>query len=204
MRARSGQIARLGELALDVTARLDACKRELSGLSYDDLERCTLRALRDEATAQAVRERFDYVFVDEYQDTSDIQEAIVQRVSRPDNCFAVGDVKQSIYRFRGAEPSLFLEKYARYREGRGGKLLPLTRNFRSRRSILSFVNMVFERVMTGGDAEIEYRARPSPASRWRRGRGAGLPEPSRGTRGAGASPRGRMPCRYRRGACRAG
>ena len=156
MRALSGQIARLGELALDVTARLDARKRELSGLSYDDLERCTLRALRDEATAQAVRERFDYVFVDEYQDTSDIQEAIVQRVSRPDNCFAVGDVKQSIYRFRGAEPSLFLEKYARYREGRGGKLLPLTRNFRSRRSILSFVNMVFERVMTGGDAEIEY------------------------------------------------
>ena len=68
----------------------------------------------------------------------------------------MGDVKQSIYRFRQAEPRLFLEKYDRYGRGDGGLLLPLTRNFRSRPGILEFVNRVFEHAMQGGDSEIIY------------------------------------------------
>ncbi len=157
-RALSGEIATLSEIALRASALYEAGKAEQSGLTYADLEHRTLAALSDPAVARTLRERYDYVFVDEYQDTSDLQEALIRAVSRPDNLFMVGDVKQSIYRFRLAEPRLFMRKYADYARGEGGTLLPLTRNFRSRKGILDFVNLVFERVMTGGDAEVEYDA----------------------------------------------
>ena len=146
----------LGRAALRARALYEAGKAEQSGLTYADLEHRTLRALKNPDVARSVREKYDYIFVDEYQDTSDLQEAIVSAVCRPDNRFMVGDVKQSIYRFRLAEPRLFLEKYAAYRAGGDGVLLPLTRNFRSKKGILDFVNMVFERAMTGGDSEIVY------------------------------------------------
>ena len=156
--ALAGEIGTLSGIALRAAALYEAAKAERSGLTYADLEHRTLRALANPTVARGMRERFDYVFVDEYQDTSDIQEALVSALCRQDNLFMVGDVKQSIYRFRLAEPRLFLEKYEAYGRGEGGMLLPLTRNFRSRRGILDFVNLVFERVMTGGDAEITYDA----------------------------------------------
>jgi len=131
-------------------------KEERLGLSYSDLERLALRALGDPNTAAGVREQYDYVFVDEYQDISDVQEALIERVSREDNLFVVGDVKQSIYRFRLAEPRLFLDRFHRYRRNDGGELLPLTRNFRSAHPVIDLVNAVFSRAMLGGDAEIVY------------------------------------------------
>ena len=157
-RALSGEIETLSGIALRASELYEAAKAERSGLTYADLEHRTLRALKNPTVARSMRERFDYVFVDEYQDTSDIQEALVSALCRGDNLFMVGDVKQSIYRFRLAEPRLFLDKYEAYGRGVGGTLLPLTRNFRSRKGILDFVNLVFERVMTGGDAEITYDA----------------------------------------------
>ena len=156
--ALGGEIDTLSAIALRASVLYGEAKNERSGLTYADLEHRTLRALMNPAVARGMQERYDYVFVDEYQDTSDIQEALVSALCRGDNLFMVGDVKQSIYRFRLAEPRLFLEKYEAYGRGEGGLLLPLTRNFRSRRGILDFVNMVFERVMTGGDAEITYDA----------------------------------------------
>ncbi len=153
-----GQIETLSGIALRALALYEAGKAEQSGLTYGDLERYTLRAFRNPDVARGMRSRYDYIFVDEYQDTSDMQEALVRAICRPDNLFMVGDVKQSIYRFRLAEPRLFLEKYAAYGRGEGGLLLPLTRNFRSRKGILEFVNLVFERAMTGGASEITYDA----------------------------------------------
>ena len=131
-------------------------KEERGGLSYADLERCALRALAREDVRTSVRAQYDYVFVDEYQDVSDVQEALITGVSGSGGLFTVGDVKQSIYRFRLAEPRLFLSRYERYRRGEGGQLLPLTRNFRSTRAVIDFVNAVFSRTMTGGDSEIVY------------------------------------------------
>lgn len=148
----------LAEIARDASAELIRAKDERGALSYGDLEMRTLAALKKPEVMQAARQRYSYVFVDEYQDTSDIQEAIVRRVAREDNLFMVGDVKQSIYRFRQAEPRLFLEKYVKYQAGEGGRLMPLTRNFRSRKAVLDFTNAVFERLMIGGDTEIEYDA----------------------------------------------
>ena len=131
-------------------------KAERSALTFSDLEHKALELLRSDEIAASVRERYQYVFVDEYQDTSDVQEELVSRISRENNRFMVGDVKQSIYRFRQAEPALFLDCYRRYGAGEGGTLLALTRNFRSRSSILDFTNCVFEHAMVGGASEIEY------------------------------------------------
>ncbi|HIU34523.1 MAG TPA: UvrD-helicase domain-containing protein [Candidatus Pullichristensenella excrementigallinarum] len=156
MRSLMPEIRRLGKIALDVGRAHDLRKAERSGLSYADLERYTLRALQKEEVASLAREQYDHVFVDEYQDVSDVQQALIERVSRGDNLFLVGDVKQSIYRFRQAEPGIFLNCYHRFQEGNGGKLLPLTKNFRSKAPILDLVNAVFERAMIGGDAEIVY------------------------------------------------
>jgi len=150
------QLQALGRIALRARTLLETRKAELSALSYSDLEHRALHALADEDTMQAMREQYQYIFVDEYQDTSDVQEALIGRIARSDNLFMVGDVKQSIYRFRQAEPRLFLEKYAAYGRGEGGTLLPLTMNFRSRPGILRFVNRVFERAMHGGASEIVY------------------------------------------------
>jgi len=157
-KALCAEIATLSQIALRASELYEAGKAEQSGLTYADLEHRTLRALGNETVARSMRERYDYIFVDEYQDTSDLQEALVGALRQADNLFMVGDVKQSIYRFRHAEPRLFLEKYAAYGRGEGGLLLPLTRNFRSRKGLLDFINLVFERAMTGGDAEITYDA----------------------------------------------
>ena len=150
------EFAALRAVTLRARELFEARKAELAGLSYSDLEHRTLRALEDPAVARELRERYDHIFVDEYQDTSDVQEALVARIARGDNLFMVGDVKQSIYRFRQAEPRLFLEKYESYGRNDGGTLLPLTMNFRSRPAILDFVNRVFEHAMRGGDSEIVY------------------------------------------------
>lgn len=148
----------LGKICRRAEELFDARKAERAGMTYSDLEQRTLFALRNEETARAVREKYDYVFVDEYQDTSDVQEALVSKIAQNGNLFMVGDVKQSIYRFRQAEPRLFLEKYYAYGRGEGGKRLALTQNFRSKDTVIDFVNLIFERLMTGGDAEIEYDA----------------------------------------------
>jgi len=156
VRALLPELEALCALTLRARELLEAHKAELSGLSYSDLEHRTLRALEDPAAARELQEKYDYIFVDEYQDTSDVQEALVSRICRDNNRFMVGDVKQSIYRFRQAEPRLFLEKYNAYGRGEGGLLLPLTMNFRSRPAVLDFVNHIFSRAMFGRESEIVY------------------------------------------------
>ncbi len=159
-RADLAESAREVRALADIARRLDAeytrLKDERGLLTFDDLEHRALRALGDEGVRAALRERYTHVFVDEYQDVSDIQEAVISRIAREDNLFCVGDVKQSIYRFRNAEPSLFQRKFERYGRGEGGRLVLLSRNFRSRANILNVVNAVFARAMRGGDSEITY------------------------------------------------
>ena len=158
MREDADCMSALFDLVRDIARRHGARKAEKSALTFSDLEHMALELLRQDEVAAAVRARYRYVFVDEYQDTSDVQEELVSRIARADNRFMVGDVKQSIYRFRQAEPALFLNCYRRYGAGDGGRLIALTRNFRSRPAILELTNRVFERAMNGGDAEIDYDA----------------------------------------------
>lgn len=142
-----------------LTARFEAAyseaKRERNLVDYDDLEHYALHALSREEIAQEYREKFRWIAVDEYQDSNRVQEAILSRITRGDNLFFVGDVKQSIYRFRQAEPGLFLEKLNRF-SGSRGKRIDLASNFRSSAAVLNAVNEVFERVMQEKSADLDY------------------------------------------------
>ena len=140
-------------------ARYTQYKQEKNLLDYGDLEHLALKALDDPQVRQSVAAGYDAIFVDEYQDVSAIEEAIVRRVHNENNrLFMVGDVKQSIYRFRLADPTLFLSKYEQFGSEKKAvsRRILLSRNFRSRSNILSAVNCVFARAMRRGSTEIAY------------------------------------------------
>lgn len=147
---------------VDVTKEFEEkyfqAKKQRGGLDYDDLEHLCLKLLQDEPTRQEIQNRYKFIFVDEYQDTNPIQEAIVNALYTPDHLFMVGDVKQSIYSFRGCEPSIFVEKYDDYKRTGAGYAEELNDNFRSNREILDFVNVVFNLIMTPDFGKVDYKA----------------------------------------------
>ncbi|SDH04867.1 DNA helicase/exodeoxyribonuclease V, subunit A [Alteribacillus persepolensis] len=140
--------------------RYQLAKTEKGVVDFSDLEHFTLRILQEEGSeaAEQYRSRFDEVLVDEYQDTNLIQEAILRHISKGDNLFLVGDVKQSIYRFRLAEPSLFLDKYKQYNrtDGQPGWKVNLDQNFRSRQEVLQASNFIFKQLMDEKVGDIVY------------------------------------------------
>lgn len=149
----------LSRMVRDMDARYAQYKEDKNLLDYGDLEHFALQALDDPRVREQVAARYDAIFVDEYQDVSAIQEAIVRAIHTRDNrLFMVGDVKQSIYRFRLADPTLFLSKYEQFEGGEQAvsRRILLSQNFRSRKNILDAVNCVFERAMRRGVTEIEY------------------------------------------------
>ncbi|MBQ7091622.1 MAG: UvrD-helicase domain-containing protein, partial [Clostridia bacterium] len=131
-------------------------KREEGLIDYADMEHMALKLLRDPAIAKEYRDRFEYVFVDEYQDCNPVQNEIFAALSREDDQFYVGDVKQSIYRFRMAEPALFTEKFDAF-EKTGGALL-LSKNFRSATAVIDYVNSLFSKIMTRSTGGVDYDA----------------------------------------------
>lgn len=132
-------------------------KKQLGGVEFSDMEQLTLRILENEDAAQEIGERYKLVFVDEYQDTSPIQEAIISRLAKNAELFMVGDVKQSIYGFRGCDPTIFLNKYHNFKRTKDGCVEELNNNFRSNGEILDYVNDVFDRVMTAELGKVDYK-----------------------------------------------
>ena len=123
-------------------------------MTYNDLQIYCLKALTID---EEYKNRFKNIFVDEYQDLNPIQEAIVNKLSR-DNLLAVGDIKQSIYTFRDADPTIFLNRARRYLESGDEKnhILYLKDNFRSSPAILDFVNKIFKNEMTEELSDVNY------------------------------------------------
>lgn len=186
----------LSDLVIEFGRRYEAAKRAKGLLDFGDLEHYCLRILRDASStperivpsvaALDYQNLFDEILLDEYQDTNMVQEAIVSLIERPGNGnrFMVGDVKQSIYRFRLAEPNLFLAKYKAYRAQAettepsdnmmsGGQRIDLARNFRSRREVVDGVNGVFRGIMRENVAEMDYDARAELVC------GASYPDPDK-------------------------
>ncbi|HWQ06989.1 MAG TPA: UvrD-helicase domain-containing protein [Feifaniaceae bacterium] len=158
---RSGEaVAALTGVVKKLEQAYTKAKREANLQDYDDLEHLTLEALKQDAIAAEYCERFLWIAVDEYQDSNRVQEAILRRIARGDNLFFVGDVKQSIYRFRQAEPGLFLEKLNLFSAGAGSRV-DLTQNFRSSPEVLACVNETFAAILSteAGDMEYDSRAR---------------------------------------------
>jgi len=161
--ATTPHITALKDLTLAFHTRYEQAKQERGLVDFADLEHFAYEALTKtdgtrSAAAQEWSQRFDQVMVDEYQDTSPIQDAIIRCVLQADdiNLFQVGDVKQSIYRFRMAEPQLFLDKYDAYGQGKGGKRIDLQENFRSRSAIVGAVNALFGQLFTPAFGGLAY------------------------------------------------
>ncbi len=146
----------------DIIARFHknymAAKREKNLLDFNDLEHFTISVLKNDEIAAAYRNQFKFIFLDEYQDSNIVQETIIGRIRSEDNLFLVGDVKQSIYRFRLADPTLFLEKYRTYEKSESAlsRRIDLAMNFRSRPSVLEGINYIFERLMSESFGEMTY------------------------------------------------
>ena len=135
-------------------------KQAKNYLDYNDLEHLTLKALQSPEVRSRVSGQYDALFIDEYQDVSGIQEAILRALHEPgkNTLFMVGDVKQSIYRFRLADPTLFLRKYREYADAKDApcRRILLQQNFRSDENILLAVNQVFAHAMRERETEIAY------------------------------------------------
>ena len=133
-------------------------KAERGIADFNDLEHYALSILENEQVAKEYQNQYAYIFVDEYQDSNIVQETILNFIKRDDNLFMVGDVKQSIYRFRLADPTLFMEKYETYqnREGVRNRRIDLGKNFRSREEIIDGVNFIFKQIMTRELGEMHY------------------------------------------------
>lgn len=160
MRALLRLVLRFGE-------RFAAEKRRRSLVDFSDLEHFAVRLLTDEngaptKAAEEVSARFAEVMVDEYQDISEVQDLIIRAVSSGgEKCFMVGDVKQSIYRFRLADPTIFLDKYLTFKDAAAAaqkepRRVLLQENFRSRREVLDAVNAVFTNIMSTDLGELDY------------------------------------------------
>lgn len=184
----------LAELVIEFGQNYEGAKRAKGLLDFGDLEHYCLRILRDPLStpdnlmpsiaAVEYQQQFDEILLDEYQDTNMVQEAIVSLIARPGrgNRFMVGDVKQSIYGFRLAEPKLFLQKYKSYvsrydknianeKDASKGLRIDLARNFRSRSEVVDGVNAVFRAIMRENVAEMDYDERAELVC------GASYPEP---------------------------
>lgn len=169
MRDASGSMATLSGLVKQFSKLLGEKKRSRNMIDFNDMEHFALSILTEEKdghtapsrVAEEYQERFEEVMIDEYQDSNLVQEAILTSVSRMEkgqnNIFMVGDVKQSIYRFRLSSPELFMEKYDTYTlEDSACQRVDLHKNFRSRPEVLDSANYLFEQIMQRGFGGIEY------------------------------------------------
>lgn len=165
---RSAEICRsFYRFLSEYDSRYSARKRAVNKLDFSDVERLALSLLWNDHeksnAAKTIAERYDEIYIDEYQDVNDIQDAIFLAVSRENNRFMVGDIKQSIYGFRGSDPSIFY----RYRDSfpplhnnaiNQSATVFLSNNFRCDRNVIDFSNLVFDALFTNGSGAMQYRS----------------------------------------------
>lgn len=145
-------------LVLGIDSRYAEAKKQAGVIDFSDFEHLALAILRSPEAGAYYQSRIQEIYIDEYQDTSSIQEAIIASIANR-NCLMVGDVKQSIYQFRHARPQIFLEKHTSYLNGGDGTLYELNRNFRSQAGIIDTVNQWFSQLMSAAVGEIRYDER---------------------------------------------
>jgi ATP-dependent helicase/nuclease subunit A len=152
---------------LKVDEKYKLYKQKNNGIDFSDIEHLALKVLINEDTNEKTEQamyyvdKFEEVYIDEYQDTSYIQEAILNSVSKVNNRFMVGDIKQSIYKFRQAMPEIFNKKYLEYTnyikdiEDNNVKVI-LAKNFRSRKNVLNSINYIFSQIMSLEIGQCDY------------------------------------------------
>ena len=162
-------LIKLKNLILEFEKEFSKRKREKNIVDFQDIEHFALKILIKETDekiessdiAKKYQEKYEEIAIDEYQDSNLVQEYILNSVSRGNNIFMVGDVKQSIYKFRQAMPELFINKYKKYKNKENKKdddnlKIQLFKNFRSRENVLYFTNLIFQDIMSEELGDIEY------------------------------------------------
>lgn len=157
----SQYVNQLVKLALEYYQMYQAEKLKLSQFEYSDIELLAYQILKskindNKTVGDYYKEQIVEIMIDEYQDNNALQDAILNQLSRGNNIFMVGDIKQSIYGFRKANPMLFKEKYDRYQNTEDGYLIVLQENFRSQNNILNFTNYIFKQLMSEPYGQINY------------------------------------------------
>ena len=155
LKSLSGDTAYLVELLEEFEQIFREKKKEKNMVDFDDVMHYASKILDDPMAAEEYREKFTYIFIDEFQDSNMLQEIIAGKICRENNLFMVGDVKQSIYKFRLAEPEIFRSKYELYKkeEETQSEKIDLNSNFRSKKNVTRTVNTVFEKVMEDYDED---------------------------------------------------
>lgn len=163
-------LEQLEKIVIEFSKQFAIRKKEKNIIDFNDIEHFALQILikKNEETgkfekteiAKTYMEKFVEIAIDEYQDSNLVQEYILNSISRGNNMFMVGDVKQSIYKFRQARPELFLEKYEKYplkgEQKENNLKIKLFKNFRSRKNVLDFTNLVFQNIMSKEAGDIIY------------------------------------------------
>ena len=159
-------LKKLEQVILEFGEKFTKRKKEKNIVDFSDVEHFALQILLDREgkpteIAKKYQERFEEIAIDEYQDSNLVQEYILTSISRGNNIFMVGDVKQSIYKFRQARPDLFLSKYKTYKLKQDKQAIDdlkiqLFKNFRSRKEVLDFANIIFANIMSEELGELNY------------------------------------------------
>lgn len=156
-------LIKIKNITLEFIEKFTKVKQDKNMMYFDDIAHAALEILTKEESnvSDKYKEKYEEIMIDEYQDSNLVQETILTSISRGNNMFMVGDVKQSIYKFRKARPELFLEKYDTYKnkedleEGDSLKI-QLFKNFRSRKNILDITNILFNNIMSKELGDIDY------------------------------------------------
>lgn len=136
--------------------KLTKYKKENNIYTFTDVSNLSMKILKENEWARVeLANRFKEIMIDEYQDTNDVQENFMRLIAR-NNIYMVGDIKQSIYKFRGSNPSIFKDKYDSYSKNIDGKKIDLIKNFRSRSEVLDDINRIFALLMDGDLGGAEY------------------------------------------------
>lgn len=150
-------------LMLEFIDNFAKVKQDKNIMDFSDIEHFALEILnlKTSNVCEKYKEKYEEILIDEYQDSNLVQESILNAISRGNNIFMVGDVKQSIYKFRGGKPELFLDKYETYKikeelEEKDNLKIQLFKNFRSRENILALPNIIFGSIMTKALGDIDY------------------------------------------------
>lgn len=139
--------------------KLRLSKKNQNSLDFNDIEHYVLNLLEDEEVVKEIQSKYKYIFFDEYQDANNIQNEIVNIISSGDNLYFVGDIKQSIYKFRLADPKIFKQRYNDYKSQEGPfEAIDLHHNFRSHEQLLRFNNMIFDEIMTEELGDVNYKS----------------------------------------------
>ena len=149
------------KVIIDIIKELDskilAFKQEKNIYEFIDISKMAIKVVMDnDEVKDELRDSFKEIMIDEYQDTSDLQEKFISLIEN-NNVYMVGDIKQSIYRFRNANPYLFKDKYDNYSKGNLGFKIDLTKNFRSRNEVVNNINLIFSEIMTDSVGGADYK-----------------------------------------------